>query len=238
MAIPNPQDFLFYPCSRVSGSSLQGRNHSPTSPAFHHDSPQIPRACPTLTTPCGWSILSQDRMKWGAALPRLLRQRGPLLTTAEGWAASAGRDCWAGRGGKRDVPWKGSGGGGELFQTKLPGPRDLQRAPGNLLQGGVKDEVRPGPRPGSTADPPLSRRLNRGPPPRPPGPGAAPHGPASRLPVQHLRAPVPVPRTHLKRLKRSLSPSKRRRKLRSEPCCSYHVFSFLNCGFWVSAAMA
>ena len=95
----------------------------------------------------------------------------------------------------------------------------------------------PGPAPRPTP-PPHSRRLNRGPQPRPPGPGPVPHGPASRLPVQHLRAPVPVPRTHLKRLKRSLSPSKRRRKLRSEPCCSYHVFSFLNCGFWVSAAMA
>ena len=158
MAIPNPQDFLFYPCSRVSGSSLQGRNHSPTSPAFHHDSPQIPRACPTLTTPCGWSILSQDRMKWGAALPRLLRQRGPLLTTAEEWAASAGRDWWAGRGGKRDVPLegkRGAGGMGNSSRRSCRGPETSSEHPETCFKEASRTKcgLGPGPDPRPTPTP-------------------------------------------------------------------------------------
>ena len=116
--------------------------------------------------------------------------------------------------------------------TKLPGPRDRRPAPGNLLQGGVKDEARPWPAPRSVAGGP------RGPPPSPPDPGPAQPDPARRIRVRHVRAPPLAPRAHLKWLKRSLSPSKRWRKLSLEPCSWYHACSFLNCGFWVSAAMA
>lgn len=174
-------------------------------------------------------------MKWGAALPRLLRQRGPLLTTAEGWAASAGRDWWAGRGGKRDIPLEGKRGvhaERDSSRRSCRGPETSSEQPETCFKEasrttcslGPGPDPRPTPTPGTAVPPsgpwPCTAR------PREPPPGAARPRPRSRL------------RTHLKRLKRSLSPSKRRRKLRSGPCCSYHVFSFLNCGFWVSAAMA
>lgn len=42
--------------------------------------------------------------------------------------------------------------------TKQQGPRELRRAPGNLLQGGVKDEARPGAGPGSVAGGPRGDR--------------------------------------------------------------------------------
>lgn len=227
-----PPRFPFTSRSRVSGSSLQGRNHSPTSPAFHRGSPQIPRACPTLDhTPRmvhskpGPHEVGSSPSAPAASARALAHNRGTM-----GCFSRPG--LMGGQGREERCPHRGDAGTETRLQTKLPGPRDLRQAPGNLLQGGVKDEVRPG-----------RARIHGRPPPgdrRPVlwAPGPAPPGPASRIPVRHVRARVPVPRTHLKRLKRSLSPSKRRRKLRSEPCCSYQVFSFLNCGSWVSAAMA
>lgn len=126
---------------------------------------------------------------------------------------------------EKDATEEGKRRRGPLLMTKQPGPRPpaSTRKPASRRRQG---------RSAAWAWTGIRRRgAPRGPPPRQPGPGPAQRDPASRIPPLAASA-------HLKWLKRSLSPSKRRRKLRSERCSWYQVCSFLNCGFWVSAAMA
>lgn len=216
----NPQDSLT-PDHWALRSSLQGRNHSPTSPAFHRGSPQNPTGLshPDHTLRMVRSARSHEvgssPSAPAASARALAHNRGRM-------AASAGRDWWAGRREERYPPEGKRGVHAErTLQTCCRGPETSSEQPENLLQGGVKDDVQPGPRPGSTADPHPGDR-------RPALRALAPHphgGPASRLPGGGTPAP-PFPSPHAPEAPVVPVPFGKGGALRSGPCCSYHVFSF------------